>query len=160
MTKKEKEWHQSFIDVAKIFAQKSNCVSKQVGAVIVSDNRIVSTGYNGTPKGSVNCCDMHNPADFCRAEHHAFSTKYEIHAEINAIVHAAKSNVIDSEDISIYSTLEPCDTCLKSIVAFGIKNVYFDIRYDLNSGRDENFLLEHLDNYIYLGDVNTVRSLC
>ena len=72
-----------FIKIANEIASASKCVSKQVGAVIVKDGRILSTGYNGTPPGYENCCDHWN--NEYTSEHHEWSKTYEIHAEMNAI---------------------------------------------------------------------------
>ena len=91
----------NFINIAKELATASKCVSKQVGAVIVKDGRILSTGYNGTPAGFINCCDHWN--NEYTAEHHEWSKTYEIHAEMNAIIWAAREG-ISIEGATIYVT--------------------------------------------------------
>lgn len=113
---------QNFINIALEIATASKCVSKQVGAVIVKDGRILSTGYNGTPAGYVNCCDYWE--NEYTGEHHDWSKTYEIHAEMNAIIWAARKG-ISIEDATIYVTLEPCSECSKNLIASGIKRIVY-----------------------------------
>jgi dCMP deaminase len=121
--------HDVFMKTAFLFAEKSKCVSHHVGAVIVKDDRIISVGYNGTPPGMKNCCEVFNPDNFDRKEHHKWSSDNEIHAEMNAIAFAAKTN-IETSDADIYVTISPCNYCLKNITMTGIKNVYYLYPYD------------------------------
>jgi len=121
--------HDVFMKTAFLFAEKSKCVSHHVGAVIVKDDRIVITGYNGTPRGLANCCDKFNDAIFIREEHHKWSSQNEIHAEMNAIAFAAKHNV-EIDGCDMYVTISPCNECLKNLVPTGIKNVYYLYVYD------------------------------
>ena len=116
-----------FINIASEIASASKCVSKQVGAVIVKDGRILSTGYNGTPAGYVNCCDHWNGE--YTPEHHEWSKTYEIHAEMNAIIWAARKG-ISIEDATIYVTLEPCSECSKNLIASGIKRIVYKTPYE------------------------------
>ncbi len=118
---------QSYINIAKEIASASKCVSKQVGAVIVKDGRILSTGYNGTPPGYTNCCDYWN-GEYTK-EHHEWSKTYEIHAEMNAIIWAARKG-ISIEGADIFVTLEPCSECSKNLIASGIKRIVFDKEYE------------------------------
>ncbi len=117
----------NFINIAHEIAKASKCVSKQVGAVIVRDGRILSTGYNGTPSGYVNCCDYWN-GEYTK-EHHEWSKTYEIHAEMNAIIWAAREG-ISIKGATIYVTLEPCSECSKNIIASGMKRIVYDIPYE------------------------------
>lgn len=112
----------NFIKIAQEIATASKCVSKQVGAVIVKDGRILSTGYNGTPSGYINCCEHWD--DEYTPEHHDWSKTYEIHAEMNAIIWAARKGIC-IEDATIYVTLEPCSECSKNIIASGIKRIVY-----------------------------------
>ena len=116
-----------FINIANEIASASKCVSKQVGAVIVKDGRILSTGYNGTPTGYVNCCDYWNGE--YTPEHHEWSKTYEIHAEMNAIIWAARKG-ISIENATIYVTLEPCSECSKNLIASGIKRIVYETPYE------------------------------
>lgn len=117
----------NFINIAHEIASASKCVSKQVGAVIVKDGRILSTGYNGTPAGYTNCKDHWN--DEYTKEHHDWSKTYEIHAEMNALIWAARKG-ISIENATIYVTLEPCSECSKNLIAAGIKRIVYDRTYE------------------------------
>jgi len=117
----------NFINIATEIASASKCVSKQVGAVIVKDGRILSTGYNGTPAGYTNCCDYWKGE--YTSEHHEWSKTYEIHAEMNAIIWAARKG-ISIEGATIYVTLEPCSECSKNLIASGIKRIVFLKEYE------------------------------
>lgn len=113
----------TFIEIAKVIAKESKCVSLQVGAVIVKDNRIISMGYNGTVSGSINC-DKALITEFEREKHSEWSDAHEIHAEMNALMFAAKNGVA-TEGCTLYCTHEPCDQCLKNIIQSGIKKIIY-----------------------------------
>ncbi|TLT00528.1 deoxycytidylate deaminase [Aliarcobacter cibarius] len=131
----------SFINIAKEIAKASKCVSKQVGAVIVKDGRILSTGYNGTPPGYQNCCDYWN-GEYTK-DHHEWSKTYEIHAEMNAIIWAARKGIA-IEDATIYVTLEPCSECSKNLIASGIKRIVYEKSYEhTNSNVVSKFLKDN-----------------
>ena len=117
----------NFINIAHEIATASKCVSKNVGAVIVKNGRILSTGYNGTPAGYTNCCE-HWDGEYT-GEHHEWSKTYEIHAEMNAIIWAAREG-ISINGATIYVTLEPCSDCSKNIIASGIKKIVYDKSYE------------------------------
>ncbi len=117
----------NFINIAHEIASASKCVSKNVGAVIVRDGRILSTGYNGTPTGFTNCSSHWNGE--YTADHHEWSKTYEIHAEMNAIIWAARQG-ISIEGATIYVTLEPCSECSKNVIASGIKRIVYDVSYE------------------------------
>ncbi|MCI0501174.1 MAG: dCMP deaminase family protein [Epsilonproteobacteria bacterium] len=139
-----------FINIAKEIASASKCVSKQVGAVIVKEGRILSTGYNGTPAGFINCCEYWN--DEYTKEHHEWSKTYEIHAEMNAIIWAARKG-ISIEGGTIYVTLEPCSECSKNLIASGIKRIVYEKPYEhTNSAvvskfiHDNGVIIEKINN--------------
>ena len=117
----------NFINIAHEIASASKCVSKQVGAVIVKDGGILSTGYNGTPAGYTNCSEHWN--DEYTKDHHEWSKTYEIHAEMNALIWAARKG-ISIEGGTIYVTLEPCSECSKNLIAAGIKKIIYDKAYE------------------------------
>ncbi len=106
-----------YLDIAKSFAKKSTCKQKQVGSVIVKNDRIISHGYNGTPSGMIHCRDT---ADYGELTHRQWSEIHEIHAEQNAICYAARAG-ISTEGATMYVTASPCHNCAKLIVAAGIK---------------------------------------
>ena len=120
-----------FLKTAYLLGTESKCVSKQVGAVIAKDKRIISTGYNGTPPGFKNCNEVFPDYDVARdrENHHIWSRIHEIHAEANAISFAAKREG-GVENAEIYTILQPCDDCLKLIIAAGIKKIYYVYAYD------------------------------
>ena len=110
-------WDEYFMGVAMLAARRSKDPSTQVGACIVSpDNIIISTGYNGMPKG---CSDDEFPWDREGAE-----TKYPyvVHAELNAILNASGRDLRGSR---IYVALFPCNECAKAIIQSGIREVYY-----------------------------------
>lgn len=119
--------HKIFLDVAETISQMSHCVSYKVGVILVKDKRIISTGYNGTPKGFYNCDEVNQ--NVSRETHHNFSEMFEIHAELNSILAAAR-NGISIEGSILYSTLHPCYNCLKMICNSGIKTIIYRYEYD------------------------------
>ncbi len=131
----------NFINIATELATASKCVSKHVGAVIVKNGRILSTGYNGTPPGYINCCDHWNGE--YTSEHHEWSKTYEIHAEMNAIIWAAREG-ISIEGATIYVTLEPCSECSKNLIASGIKRIVYAKEYEhTNSDTISKFIKDN-----------------
>jgi len=141
---------QNFINIAKEISSASKCVSKQVGAVIVKNGRILSTGYNGTPAGYTNC-STHWDGEYTK-EHHDWSKTYEIHAEMNAIIWAAREG-ISIDGATIYVTLEPCSDCSKNLIASGIKRIVYDKSYEHTNSdivtkfiKDNNVSIEKLDD--------------
>lgn len=124
-----------FLDIAERISAMSHCISHKVGCILVKDKRIISTGYNGTPKGFINCDEANEKlvSNLDKKEirdlHHAFSERYEIHAEINTILSAAR-NGISIEGSILYCTLHPCYNCLKMICNSGIKTVIYRNEYD------------------------------
>lgn len=129
MTKNELKEHNKFLNIAEEIASDSKCVQLSVGAVLVKDRRIISTGYNGTPANFINCNEHFKNCNFTRDEHHTFSETYEIHAELNAIIYAAL-NGISIKDSVIYITHQPCKNCLKMLCGAGIKKIYYRYPYD------------------------------
>jgi dCMP deaminase len=123
------EMHDVFMKTAFLFAEKSKCVSHHVGAVIVKNKRIISVGYNGTPPNLPNCCDVFDKDNFDREVHHKWQQSNEIHAEMNAIGFAAKQGE-DVDGCDLYTTISPCNDCLKNLSMTGIKNVYYLYLYD------------------------------
>ncbi len=122
-----KDWHEYFMDIAKMVATRSTCTRKHIGAVIVKNKTILSTGYNGSIRGRPHCseigCDIENG--------HCVAT---IHAEANAIIQAAKNGVrIDGAEI--YTTASPCWNCFKLIANSGIKKIFYHEFY-----RDERIM--------------------
>ncbi|MGI6496304.1 MAG: deoxycytidylate deaminase [Kiritimatiellia bacterium] len=119
------DWDTYFMEIAKVVARRSNCSRRQVAALIVSDRRIISTGYNGTPRGVKNCCDGGCPR--CAGNAPSGSDLGEClcsHAEENAIVQAAYHG-IRVKDAMMYVTISPCLFCAKMIINAGIREVVY-----------------------------------
>ena len=116
----------NFINIAYEISSWSNCVSRQTGAVIVRDNRILSTWYNWTPAWYINCKDYWK-WEYTK-DHHDWSYKYEIHAEMNALIWAAK-NWIKIDGSVLYSTYQPCFDCTRAAIAAWIKKIVYKEKY-------------------------------
>lgn len=129
--------HKIFLEMCDTFSKLSKCVSKHVCSLIVKDDRIISSGINGTRSGFKNCNDIFDPNNFDRKKHHEFSKLYEIHSEINAIMDAAKRGCTIN-GATIYCNLEPCEECMKNISNSGIKTLIFKNKYDMNKNNENN----------------------
>jgi dCMP deaminase len=125
-------WDEYFLQVAKVVASRSNCVKRHVGAVIQRDRRIVSTGYNGTPRGTRNCNEGGCPRCNSFAES---GTRLDeclcSHGEENAITQAAYHGV-SVRGATLYTTFFPCLFCTKLIINAGIGEVVYDGAYALD----------------------------
>ena len=125
-------WDRYFMDIARVAASRSNCIKRKVAAIIVRDKRIISTGYNGTPRGTRNCneggcprCNSLAPSGTKLGE--CFCS----HGEENAIVQAAYHGA-QLTGATIYTTLAPCLLCAKMIINSGIAEVVYNVDYPLN----------------------------
>lgn len=119
------------MEIAEAISKLSTCTFTQVGAIIVSpeNNRIIATGYNGTPPGHVHCNNLFwDDTEESRNDHRQYADDFEIHAEMNAIFNAAR-NGARTEHCVLYTTVSPCKNCLKHIRASGINAVYYKERY-------------------------------
>jgi dCMP deaminase len=141
-------WHEYFMSVAHLISRRATCTRGHIGAVLVRDNNILSTGYNGAPAGLPHCNET-----TCRIYRstHPDGTVEEncvntIHAEINAIAQAAKHGV-SIRDADIYITASPCIHCLKVLVNVGIRTIYYDKPYKI----------EHIDELLRLSGVRLVK---
>ena len=112
-----------YIRMATIWAENSYCTRRQVGALIVKNQRIISDGYNGTPAGFENICEDENNV----------TKPYVLHAEANAITKIARSNN-SSEGATLYVTASPCIECAKLIIQAGITRVVYSEKYRLEDG--------------------------
>ncbi len=121
------DWHTYFMNIARQAATRSTCDRKHVGAVIVREKTILSTGYNGSIRGLAHCDDVGHMME----SGHCVGT---VHAEANAIIQAAKNGVrVDQSEI--YTTASPCWNCFKLIANAGLTRVYYGEFY-----RDEKSL--------------------
>ena len=125
MTITRPPWDEYFVQIAREVAKRSTCLRRHVGAVIVKDKRILSTGYNGAPTGFPHCDETG-----CLREQLGIPSgeRQEIcrglHAEQNAIIQAALHGV-SVAGADIYTTHQPCITCAKMVINAGVKRVVF-----------------------------------
>jgi len=137
-----------FMEIAKVVASRSTCLRQKVGAVIVKDKRILTTGYNGAPSGLPHCLDIGclreqlkvpsgERQELCRA----------VHAEQNAIIQAAVHGVSIAGG-TLYTTHQPCIMCAKMIINAGIKRVVYGREYA--DGRGLEFLREAQIEVVYM----------
>lgn len=129
---KRPDWDDYFINIAKVVALRSNCMKRKVAALIVKEGRIISTGYNGTPRGTKNCSEGGCPR--CNSFTRSGSGLEECfcsHGEENAIVQAAYHG-ISIKGSTMYTTFSPCLLCTKMIINAGIKEVVYNQSYPLN----------------------------
>jgi dCMP deaminase len=111
------DWHEYFMNIAEQVATRSTCDRKHVGAVIVRDKTILSTGYNGSLRGAPHCDEIGHDME----NGHCVRT---VHAEANAVAQAAK-NGVRIDDSEIYVTASPCLNCFQLVTNCGIKTVYY-----------------------------------
>jgi dCMP deaminase len=134
-------WDAYFLSIAQVVASRSNCVKRHVGAVIARDRRIVSTGYNGTPRGVRNCNEGGCPR--CNAFAESGTRLDEClcsHGEENAIIQAAYHGV-SVRGGSLYTTFFPCLFCTKLVINAGLSEVVYNAAYHLDE-RAESLLHE------------------
>ena len=129
---KRPSWDEYFMAIADVAATRSSCCRRQVAAVIVLDRQIISTGYNGTPRGIKNCCDGGCPR--CNSDAPSGTNLGEClcsHAEENAIVQAACHGIAIKGGV-LYTTFSPCLLCAKMIINSGIAEVVYRSRYSID----------------------------
>lgn len=126
-------WDSYFMALASLAAQRSNCMKRRVGCVVVRDKRVVSTGYNGTPRGLRNCgdggCGRCNAA--AAGSGHALTTCLCLHAEENALLEAGRERLREG-DVVLYCDTCPCLTCSIKIAQVGISEVVYAQGYSMD----------------------------
>lgn len=129
-------WHQTFMKIAELVAEHSTCSKMKVGAVLVKDRKIISTGYNGVGPGLKHCCDIFTPEVRKELGEEEFKKQHsdpniidELHAEQNAILYLAKTGGHQTDDAIMYCTWSPCLNCVKVMFAAGIKEVYYKNKF-------------------------------
>ena len=125
MNEKQLELDKRYLRMARIWAENSYCTRRKVGALIVKDKMIISDGYNGTPSGFENVCELDSGT----------TKPYVLHAEANAITKIAKSGN-NSDGATLYVTASPCLECSKLIIQSGIRRVVYSEAYRLTDGID------------------------
>jgi dCMP deaminase len=123
-------WNQYFSSITRMVATRSTCLRRHVGAILVKEKRILSTGYNGAPAGLKHCIEVG-----CLREEAGIpsGTRHELcralHAEQNAIVQAAYHG-ISIAGSTLYCTNKPCVICSKMLINAGIQRIFYDDGYD------------------------------
>ena len=140
---KQQKLDMRYLKMARVWAENSYCVRRQVGALVVKDKMIISDGYNGTPSGFENVCEDENNV----------TKPYVLHAEANAITKLARSNN-NSDGATIYITASPCIECAKLIIQAGISRVVYGEQYRLTDGID---LLRRAGIEVVFIDINSTK---
>jgi len=125
MRSKRPDWTPYFMEIAGIVAKRSTCVRRSVGALVVKEKRILSTGYNGAPSGLKHCLDLgciREQTGVASGERHELCRG--LHAEQNAIIQAAYHGVPIRGSL-LYSTHLPCSICVKMIINAGIVQIFY-----------------------------------
>ncbi|OQY53926.1 MAG: cytidine deaminase [Desulfobacteraceae bacterium 4572_88] len=129
-------WETYFMDIATLVARRSTCLRRSVGAVLVRDKRLLSTGYNGAPVGLRHCDEigcLRESMNVASGERHELCRG--IHAEQNAIIQAALHGV-STKGATLFCTNFPCSICAKMLVNAGIEKVCYQSEYsDLMAGK-------------------------
>jgi dCMP deaminase len=122
-------WENYFMGITVLVAKRSTCLRRSVGAIIVKDKRILTTGYNGAPSGIRHCLEvgcLREQLNVASGERHELCRG--IHAEQNAIIQAAFHGV-SIKDSTLFCTNLPCSICAKMIINAGIKKIYYQSGY-------------------------------
>ena len=145
---KRPTWDEYFMKITNLVAERSTCMRRMVGATIVKDKKIVSTGYNGAPKGLKHCLEIG-----CLREEMGIPSgeRHELcrgaHAEQNAIIQAAGSGT-NLDGATMYCTDSPCSTCTKMIINSGIRRLVLGKKYPDELG--EKLISESGIDTVYL----------
>jgi len=130
MNKPERpSWDEYFIEMTNLVKQRSTCLRRQVGAVIVKDHHILATGYNGVPSGIAHCAQtgcLREKLNVPSGERHEICRG--LHAEQNAIIQAAYHGISIKGSV-IYTNTKPCSICAKMICNAGIEKVIYEVGY-------------------------------
>lgn len=132
----------TYLNCAEVFAYRSTCLKRKYGAVIVKDDVVISTGYNGSPRGFKNCCEIGTCPRIARNMHQGegYGICRAVHAEMNALLNCSRQQTIGAdlyltginpEDNTVHRA-KPCPLCARAIIQAGIRNVY------LRTGDGEN----------------------
>ena len=130
-------WDEYFMQMAELTSQRSTCLRRHVGAVIVQNKHVIATGYNGAPRGLKHCAEiggcLREELNVPSGERHELCRA--LHAEQNAIIQAAKLGV-SIDGATLYCTHQPCSVCARMIINAGIKRVVYQ------EGYPDDFTLE------------------
>ncbi|KAG1795742.1 dCMP deaminase [Suillus plorans] len=124
------QWDTYFMTLADLASQRSNCMKRRVGAILVRENRIVSTGYNGTPRGVKNCNDGRGCGHCNRTSATNGTECLCLHAEENALLEAGRDRV--GANATMYCNTCPCLKCTIKIIQSGVKRVVYNLSYKVD----------------------------
>ncbi len=122
-------WESYFMDIARLVARRSTCTRRAVGAVLVKENRILTTGYNGAPSGLTHCLErgcIRESLQIASGQRHELCRG--IHAEQNAIIQAALYGIC-IRGATLFCTNFPCAICSKMLINAGIEAIYYEDGY-------------------------------
>jgi len=134
-------WNQYFMNITKLVAQRSTCLSRQVGAIAIKDKRILATGYNGQISGAPHCKKC------LRKESQSGSNLFAcrgIHAEMNILTQAAQHG-INLSNATIYVLIKPCNVCFKMLANAKVKQIIY--LQDYNDKITDDLIIESGFNY-------------
>jgi len=123
--RKRPDWDEYFLEIAQVVAKRSTCLRRQIGAVIVRNKRILTTGYNGAPTGLAHCLDegcLREKLGIPSGERHEICRG--LHSEMNAIIQAAQHG-ISTKGATLYCTHQPCSMCARMLINAGIVRVVY-----------------------------------
>ena len=123
----------TYLNCAEVFAYRSTCLKRKYGAVIVKNDAVISTGYNGSPRGTENCCDRGECPRIARDMHQGdgYGMCRAVHAEANALLNCSREQTVGADlyltgvnptDGSVHRA-KPCPVCARHIIQAGIRNV-------------------------------------
>jgi dCMP deaminase len=128
-------WNEYFMDIAHLVSERSTCMRRKVGAVVVKNRAILATGYNGAPTGIPHCSEtgcLRQQRNVPSGEKHELCRG--LHAEQNAIIQAAVHGISIS-GATLYCTNHPCSICAKMLINAGIQKIYYQDGYQDNLSR-------------------------
>lgn len=126
------KWDTYFHDICETVAQKSPCLSRQIGAILVKDRVVVATGYNGPPRGCVHCAERSSTEGVCPRKVMGYKSgqglEYcpAVHAEMNAVVAAARNGVSVKGATLYMNCVVPCKQCLGILINAGVAEIVVD----------------------------------
>jgi len=139
MGTRKPSWDDYFMSLARQARVRSNCMRRQMGAILVRDKSVISSGYNGTPLGVTDC--LHGSCPRCASDTppwEGYESCICVHAETNAILFAAR-NGISTQGSAIYTGTRPCVGCLKELIQAGVRKIVFEVDHTYDDQLEEAY---------------------